>query len=283
MDTVADFVKLSQTVGKNKAYVQGAGGNTSIKLSATEMVVKASGICLKELTSQEGFVVLNYPNIRDYSQEKPESDTEFSKHIKAQVLSPGERRPSMEAGFHAILGPCVLHTHAIYCNVLTCAIEGWESLPILFPEAILVPYKTPGRELTLQIQDQIGQLDLHKTQVFFLQNHGIIVSGSSSEDVLEAHERIIEKINAQLDLPLLRESEVAEKGLKSNGILFPDQAVLNQPELSHTQAAIETQLAYTYISTQIQRLNWTPNYLSLKIAEGLQAMPSEQYRQGLAK
>lgn len=38
------FIKLSNALGTNKAYIQGAGGNTSIKLDNSDVTaIKASG------------------------------------------------------------------------------------------------------------------------------------------------------------------------------------------------------------------------------------------------
>jgi rhamnose utilization protein RhaD (predicted bifunctional aldolase and dehydrogenase) len=48
-----DFIKVSQTLGKNILYVQGAGGNSSIKVG-DKLYVKASGEKLKNMTATQG-------------------------------------------------------------------------------------------------------------------------------------------------------------------------------------------------------------------------------------
>ena len=64
MDVLKAYVWISQTLGKNPAYVQGGGGNTSAKLNDTEMVIKASGFRLDQITEAEGYVPVNYKEIR---------------------------------------------------------------------------------------------------------------------------------------------------------------------------------------------------------------------------
>ncbi|NMA66786.1 MAG: class II aldolase/adducin family protein, partial [Clostridiaceae bacterium] len=51
---------ISQYAGKRIDYVQGGGGNTSVKLNDEFMAVKASGYKLSQITENEGYVVVNY-------------------------------------------------------------------------------------------------------------------------------------------------------------------------------------------------------------------------------
>ena len=46
---LGDFVKMSQLAGSRSDYVQGGGGNTSVKLKNGQMAIKASGYCLKDI------------------------------------------------------------------------------------------------------------------------------------------------------------------------------------------------------------------------------------------
>ena len=51
-ERLAAFSKLSQTAGARADYVQGGGGNTSVKLADGLMAIKASGYCLKDITPE---------------------------------------------------------------------------------------------------------------------------------------------------------------------------------------------------------------------------------------
>ena len=59
------LVKISQAVGNSPDLIQGGGGNTSVKLDDKLMAVKASGYRLNQITENEGFVVVNYNDIKD--------------------------------------------------------------------------------------------------------------------------------------------------------------------------------------------------------------------------
>ena len=46
---LADFSRISKTAGTRADYVQGGGGNTSVKLNDGLMAIKASGFCLSDI------------------------------------------------------------------------------------------------------------------------------------------------------------------------------------------------------------------------------------------
>ena len=69
LEQLKDLEKISQAVGNSPDLVQGGGGNTSVKLDDTKMAVKASGFKLKEITPNEGYVVVDYQKIRQYHQQ----------------------------------------------------------------------------------------------------------------------------------------------------------------------------------------------------------------------
>jgi len=51
---------LSQNIGNHLDYVQGGGGNISVKISDNLMAIKASGFELKNLTENYGFAFVNH-------------------------------------------------------------------------------------------------------------------------------------------------------------------------------------------------------------------------------
>ena len=54
---------LSQKIGNRLDYVQGGGGNISVKISDNLMAIKASGFELKNLTENYGFAFVNHQRI----------------------------------------------------------------------------------------------------------------------------------------------------------------------------------------------------------------------------
>ena len=61
---LADFAKMSQSAGTRSDYVQGGGGNTSVKLEGGMMGIKASGFCLKDIEVDKAYAVLDYEALR---------------------------------------------------------------------------------------------------------------------------------------------------------------------------------------------------------------------------
>ena len=65
-DLLESFIRMSLEVGKEVAYVQGGGGNTSVKLSFSQMAIKASGINLKEMSKDYGYSIIDYKALNNF-------------------------------------------------------------------------------------------------------------------------------------------------------------------------------------------------------------------------
>lgn len=278
INKILKWAKLSRELGKNLHYVQGGGGNTSIKLSENKMLVKASGFLLKEVSETQGYCLVDYDKIRDYLKNADADEDRFSQKIYSYQLGDRSARPSMETGFHALLQDAVIHTHSVFVNLLTCSVEGHELCKQLFPEALWVPYETPGRKLTLSLAKHYrGQ------SLIFLENHGVIVSGEDFEETFKQHESVNKTlcdhfgIDPQKELP---PSSVDLTFVKAH-VFFPDQVVytLSGEKLLKSLAAQETLKAYAYLLETMAELRLTPKFLDPKHAQELLEMESEKYRQ----
>ena len=127
-----------------------------------------------------------------------------SKEILSEAFIEG-KRPSIETFLHAISSKYTLHTHPMVVNVLTCRRGGMDVLKKLFPEALLVPYATPGVELAKAYFEAYKEVTNGKDKVFeivFLQNHGLVVSGKTAEDVIVKTEEVVSKLENYLDIDL---------------------------------------------------------------------------------
>jgi len=286
-NNVDNLVFISQTIGQDPAYVQGGGGNISVKLDEARMAIKASGGLLKDMTAKEGYSIVDYVAIRNYLDTPTEDENLFTQKIKSFVVET-DNRPSIETGFHAQLGLCVIHTHSVYANILACSDEGPAIIEKLFPEAMWIAYATPGRDITLSIRNSLK--DFHvKPTIIFLQNHGLIVIGKTAQEVLESHKNINAKIRNYLQITLaIYADELPKMGLEfvKNNVLFPDQVVylLAGKEILDTLAAKETLWAYNFILKTIKEKELTPHFLPQDKADILLGMESEKYRQkGLKK
>ena len=193
MSDLAHLAIISRRLGANPAYVQGGGGNTSIKVDSDRMWVKASGFELASADPDSSFVGVDHKAIREGAL-RCRQEGDYTALVAKSVLSSplGDRapRPSLETGFHALLGPAVLHTHSIWTNLLTCSLEGRQVAHDLLPESLWIPYASPGLGVTRAIA---GRLEaLCDTGVLLLENHGLIVSGGNLDAALALHEEVNE-------------------------------------------------------------------------------------------
>jgi rhamnose utilization protein RhaD (predicted bifunctional aldolase and dehydrogenase) len=195
---------ISSYAGARADYVQGGGGNTSVKFDGTLMGIKASGYTLGEITGEKGYVTVDYPDIiRYYEMVDPKADMDFEKeslqvNLDSIRLLPGmeSKRPSVEVGFHSFLSRCVIHTHAVYANVLCCSEEGRAQAEKIFKDSglkyMFVPYVDPGFRLTLLIKQAVDKYRAEHGAapgVIFMENHGVIAHADTAEAAIALHEK----------------------------------------------------------------------------------------------
>ena len=196
------FAKVSGIAGARADYVQGGGGNTSVKLGGGLMAIKASGFCLSDITPNSAYAVLDGAAIRDfYLTSEPAQfenvETAGSNKAKESVKTIEglqQLRPSVEAGFHSILKTFVVHTHSVYANLAACAVNCKEICAAAFEGADyswgMVPYVDPGANLTFAIRDEMKRVEAEtgkKPGILIMQNHGIIAHDDDPDVVLQLH------------------------------------------------------------------------------------------------
>ena len=117
-EKLEQFAAMSQAAGSRSDYVQGGGGNTSVKLADGLMAIKASGYCLSDIRPDKAYAVLDYEALRRfyYDNEPAQlADVEklgsaCAKENTKLIEGMDALRPSVEAGFHSILKTFVCHT-----------------------------------------------------------------------------------------------------------------------------------------------------------------------------
>lgn len=257
MKDLQGLVEMSHIIGESQAYIQGGGGNTSVKLSDGIMPVKASGTYLKNMAVDDCFAAVRYNEVLKYvaEVEKDVPGKDYNAEIGKVALDSvkpinGEpvRKPSVEAGFHSVLKKFVAHSHSVYANVYTCQKGGMEEAKKIIEDAGytvgLVPEMSPGYFLTVVIQKMVTENPA--IQVILMQNHGIIVHADTMEEAVEIHENANQALikagnlgefpvckveKAELGFasatPWLRE-KLADKDFRSKIFgwpLYPDQIV----------------------------------------------------------
>lgn len=204
-----EYVRMSKTAGSRNDYVQGGGGNTSIKFDKRLMAIKASGFRLDQITQDHAYAVLDYAELSNFYlrtdratlDDAEAAGSACAKATIQKIDGLPQLRPSVEAGFHSILDTFVLHTHPVYANLAACSVEGAaiaaDVLADLSESHAFVPYINPGAELTFII-GQAREATKEKTgrtpAILFMQNHGLIITGKDADTCLALNDEVNRRI-----------------------------------------------------------------------------------------
>lgn len=283
---ISELIEISHYAAKEIAYIQGGGGNTSVKISDTQMAVKASGCKLSDMAELEGYVVVDYKKIRDHFNVADSGSEDFeatsSKALQESMIEvEGLRvlRPSVEAGFHSLLKKHVIHTHSVYGNILCCSKEGKDIAKKLFAERsyLWLPYVNPGAVLTSVIAKAI-QNHGSMPKIIFMENHGVIVTADGADEAIELHEMVNNTIRKELGLegPF---PEVSVKAIKDDTVASDSDYVKNYFSVADRSLEMVRELVLypdqlVYLNNSIYKkdgsasdLVLTGNQLTYKISE----------------
>lgn len=254
---LADFARMSRQAGARSDYVQGGGGNTSVKLSGGRMAIKASGYRLRDITETGAYAVLDYEALRAfYGTHEPGDFPDVEKAGAAEAKAAVRAveglpalRPSVEAGFHSLLDCYVLHTHSVYANLVACAKDARR----LLGEALggadyaygFVPYVDPGAKLTFSIRDELRRVESaagKRPKVLLMENHGVIAHADSAGEALAVHADANERFAKFFGLTGNSFPQVRIKPAPGGGFIsdtpfvagalkrdYPDQFLLSEP------------------------------------------------------
>jgi|GEM_PF-798922 len=258
------YLKEAEKIAKffdRPDWVQGGGGNFSIKLNKELMLIKASGFSFGEISRTEGLVVVNQAKTKKYFLkilknkfsliQENLSNQKIAK-LTFNFLPDKKLKASIETGFHSFLGKYVVHTHSVYANLVNCSAKPEELLKKIFKNSqdfVFVKYQNPGLNLTKGIKREVtSYFKLKKTlpKVIFLKNHGLIVNGQTLAECFDVYlkfDRALKKYFKLLAYPRLKivnrgevflsQTVFLKKYLKTQAdyskifdpILFPDQVV----------------------------------------------------------
>lgn len=185
----AELRSISASLGADPLLVQGAGGNTSIKIDGT-MWIKASGTWLSDAARKDIFVPLDIPSLTA-ALLRDDPECESCTAFVRQDLNTSGLRPSIETSVHGLMRQrVVLHVHCVNTiawmileNAKQAVAGKMQGLDWAF-----VPYARPGLHLSRAIREVIRP----ETSVLLLQNHGLVVAGDT---VAEATQRLREVID----------------------------------------------------------------------------------------
>ena len=241
-ERLENFSRVSQSVGARADYVQGGGGNTSVKLEGGLMAIKASGFCLKDIRPDKAYAVLDYQALRTfYYGAEPKDFDDVEKAGSAQAKEAvraidglEQLRPSVEAGFHSILDTYVAHSHSVYANLAACSVECREIVAAALADAPygwgMVAYTDPGARLTFSIRDELRRVmeeTGRRPAAIFMQNHGLIVHADDPDECLRIHTDVNGRIAAAFGLSGDSFPPVAVREI-GDGLVEADSPYLSQ-------------------------------------------------------
>jgi rhamnose utilization protein RhaD (predicted bifunctional aldolase and dehydrogenase) len=229
-----DFVEISRYAGSRFDLIQASGGNTSVKLDGNRLLIKASGVHLSEVNANEGYVSVQYPLVIEILNKIDLSSTPTKSQREADAASlvtsatqtiGAFNRASIEVYLHALLRKFVLHTHPLAVNMIACQKNWIEHLKTNFPDALFVPYATPGIELGILLNSSLNARKFGREpipKIIFLQNHGLIVNSESIEDVLHLTDKVVIRCEeiCGVDLSKYRETTKLNRYLGDNLVSY---------------------------------------------------------------
>jgi rhamnose utilization protein RhaD (predicted bifunctional aldolase and dehydrogenase) len=193
-----DLRRMSARVGKNMLLVQGAGGNSSVKLGDV-LWVKASGTWLADAEHKDIFVPISLSGAR----------AALTRDDQRMPLAPGvesKLRASIETSLHALLPhPVVLHVHSVNTIAWSVRTDAGEELAARLHGLAwrALDYHHPGLPLAHAVRAHARE----SIDVLLLGNHGLVVGASSCEGA----EALVAEVEQRLALPP-RDAQPADEG-----------------------------------------------------------------------
>jgi rhamnose utilization protein RhaD (predicted bifunctional aldolase and dehydrogenase) len=234
-ESVKTYTRLNKLIGGWTDWVQGAGGNCSVKLrDGLSFLVKQSGTALADAK----WIQCDTGRVLSAMNETNES-------LDAAVLSrSGESgNPSIETFFHCLPARIIVHLHPAPLLPTLCRSD-LNTLRLPGYHTQVIGYAKPGIPLAKLLTESHQKNP--ETNVFFLKSHGVLLMGESIDAILDQMVQISYRLfpasylrtNIPLCITLARElptNTIIKSFFQGNGTTFrtfrpytPDIAVFLQ-------------------------------------------------------
>ena len=194
-------VYTSRLLGQDSTLVLHGGGNTSVKISKSNIVgnqeeilyVKGSGWDL-EFIESAGFSPVRMNHMLSLAKLDYLSDPQMVNELKTQLTNATSPAPSVETILHAILPfKYVDHTHADAVVTITNTTAGEDRIREIYGDrVVIIPYVMPGFDLAKDVARIFSEQSTDKTEGIILMNHGIFSFGGNAK---ESYDRMISLVN----------------------------------------------------------------------------------------
>lgn len=323
MSNLDALIETSQKVGAAIPYwTQGPGGNLSAKIG-NQLWIKASGKRLDETNKLEDFACVDLAIfkklwtelVKNFDEKSHGADEELEQGYSDAITKSWDRslsshRPSMEAGFHALLPDAfVFHFHSLAALLMfflnkqkPTEFAAWLSTNKIV-EPVFVETQRPGLLLSWYLARQ------KRTKFYILENHGVVLQ-SNDPGVLEDWSKLEDSFLKYFKFKFIADLKAGEpwkKQLEKNSkgalkIYFPDTAVFlkeltellnvreGEGELpqkvtdlysvtkNRTQSnLIEIWAATRFLEISLPELPTLPESTALELSK----LPTEQFRKAL--
>ena len=194
-------VYTSRLLGQDSSLVLHGGGNTSVKITETNIVgeqeevlyVKGSGWDLASI-EEAGFSPVRMAHMVKLGKLESLSDPQMVNELKTQLTNLLAPAPSVETILHAILPfKYVDHTHADAVVTISNTANGEKRIREIYGDrVVIVPYVMPGFDLSKDVSRLFSEQATDKTEGMVLLNHGIFSFGSTAK---QAYDRMIDLVD----------------------------------------------------------------------------------------
>lgn len=203
---LSDFVALNRRLGGDPLLSQGSGGNTSVKIDSRTIRVKATGVPLKDVSENHGWVDMRLDKLREGVENlwllKGEDQQQRAyRTLLAGAQKTPEPRVSIETNLHVLLADrWVAHVHSLGGQLLGLLPEA--EARRLVTEALgsgidlrAAPPATPGYELGRAVAEQLkvspqAPAPAGSTNLWILQNHGLAWGAQDIQSILGASDSL---------------------------------------------------------------------------------------------
>ncbi|PKN26470.1 MAG: hypothetical protein CVU65_05570 [Deltaproteobacteria bacterium HGW-Deltaproteobacteria-22] len=191
--------ELASSCGRNFLWTQAGGGNVSY-IDRNTLWIKRSGVRLRDMRASSDLVPLSVGAVRElFFSDAPDPDDRLGRRAPA-----GAGAPSVEAFFHALLGPWTAHAHLVSATALVSGVNE-PAVPASLTRELgvfcaWVPYAPPGSLLASQVHAKLPA-QVPATGVLLLRSHGAVVWGPGPAEVRALFDRLDEVCGELLSMP----------------------------------------------------------------------------------
>ncbi len=200
-------VYSSRLLGQNPDLVLHGGGNTSVKITETNLFgeeeqilyVKGSGWDLATI-ERRGFSPVKLDILLKLAELDNLTDTIVVQKQRAAMTNPDAPNPSVEAILHAAIPhKFVDHTHADAIVTQTNIPNGEELIRQVYGSRVLIiPYIMPGFPLAQAIYRQTRDINWQSIEAIILMNHGIFTFADDAKTSYENMIRLVTEAETYL-------------------------------------------------------------------------------------